>query len=394
MKRLIVCLMLALCLISVSSVLAYEVTYDIEYFTSAEGLEIKSLKYEPYPAEPGEIIKAYITIKNVGDEIAQDATCEIVDNNIFHPYGKSSFSFGSLRPGSELSFEFEVKVNENVLERTEDLEVRCSGRPSAGIWLGHKIPIKIEYRFTTINIDDVKTNPEMLEIGKEGEIIISIANNAASALRDVAVELDFATTQIAPADGTTIRKISNIKSNEVMDLTFNVLTLPDTEPNVYKIPLIVNYTDINGEIQTFSTLLAISIGEKPSYYVVPASYKKLGGTSKLIELKFVNNGLADMQFFNVKNLKTGENIYIGDLDSDDYITEEITISSIWSKTTIPLEITYKDKLNKDYKDTVNLEFNAKKVKDLTETSSYSRIIFLLIVGGIAYYLYRRHKRKG
>ena len=62
MRKIILSLISAMLLISmINLVSAYEVTYDIEYFTSAQGLEIKSLKYEPYPAEPGEIIKAYIT---------------------------------------------------------------------------------------------------------------------------------------------------------------------------------------------------------------------------------------------------------------------------------------------------------------------------------------------
>jgi len=393
MRRLILCLVSVILLVSmINLVSAYEETFETDYISAGEGIEIKSLKYEPYPVQPGEIFNIYFIFKNIGGEVAKDATCEIVNDDIFMAYGQKKISAGNLAPGREFSFEFEVKINEDAIERTEELEVRCSRNQYSGYWVTHKIPIKIQHRFTTLNIVGVKTNPEILEIGKEGEIILSIANNAQATLRDVAVELDFANTQIAPAEGITIKKISNIKSNDVLDLTFNVFTMPDTDPNLYKIPLSINYTDSEGEIQSFTTLITIKIGGKPSYYVVPESFVNLGTGIKSVELKFVNNGLTDMQFFNVKVLETGENIYVGDLDSDDYLTETIRISSFWSKTTIPLEISYKDKLNNDYTDKVNVEFNAKKVKDLTQKSTVSRVIIILILGGIAYYVYRRKKR--
>jgi hypothetical protein len=138
------------------------------------------------------------------------------------------------------------------------------------------------------------------------------------------------------------------------------------------------------------------ISDKPTYYVIVESMQSSGST-KQVTLKFVNNGASDLKFFNVevldsKQVKVNSNniIYIGDLDSDDYLTETFSAQISRSKTIIPLKIVYKDALNKDYTDYVNVTWDTSKIKDTTTRSVLPLIVIVLLVAG---YLYYRHRKK-
>lgn len=397
MKKLILPIMLLVLLSSM--IYAYEQNVTISYGKFGSQISVSSLKYEPYPVEPGETFKVYLILKNIGVDYAQDATCRVTDRYPFTAYKESQKNIGMLAPGREFLFEFEVKVDANALERTEELEVQCTSGASVDSWNTYKIPVKIQYRYAILNIIDVKTEPEILQIGKQGKVMFKLMNNAESTIKDVLVELDFLNSNLAPAQGTTQKKVSNLNKNEGINIDFDVYALPSAEAGMYTIPLKINYTSIQGEKKSFSTLITVKISDKPSYYIIVESMeKKSAGTS--VTLKFVNNGPADLQFFNVKileskyvKLKSNNQIYIGDLDSDDYLTEIFLADITRSKTIIPLEITYKDPVGEDYKDYVNVSWDKSKIENKSQSSIFPVIIVLMIIAGAGYYFYRKRKNK-
>lgn len=397
MKKYLLTLLILSSMIVLTS--AYEQNLTYAYDDYGPAVAVSYYSYEPFPVEPGETFDVYIMLKNTGSEDTVDATCKIIDKTPFYSYGNKQINIGKLTPGFEYRMHFEIQVSGDALEGYKDLEIQCTDNPSLGSWLIKKIPIRIQYRYAILNIMDVKTTPEVLQIGKSGAISFKIVNNAESLIKDVLIEMAF-DSSIAPADGATVKKIRDISQGESADVSFNVITLPTTESGIYTVPLNISYTNNEGEQNSFSTLISVKIGETPSYYVVPESILSTGAGIKEIELKFVNDGLADLQFFNVKVLdnslfkvKSGGTMYIGDLDSDDYLTEKFTARLYWNKITIPLEITYKDKLNNEYKDYIDVELDTGRVQNVTPSSSTRVILAVLIIGGIIYYFYRKRKKK-
>ncbi|MEM4230804.1 MAG: hypothetical protein QXF25_02930, partial [Candidatus Pacearchaeota archaeon] len=151
--------------------------------------------------------------------------------------------------------------------------------------------------------------------------------------------------------------------------------------------------------KSFSTLITLRISDKPKYYIIVESIEKKSGSTR-VNLKFVNNGPIDLKFFNVKilenkhiKLKSNNQIYIGDLDSDDYLTESFLADITKSKTVIPLEITYLDPINNEYTDYINVTWDESKIENKTESSIWPFIIILIIVGILGYYLYRKKRIK-
>jgi len=381
-----------------SFVCAYEQNISYGYGSFGSQISVSSLRYEPYPVEPGETFKSYIILKNIGSNYAQNAACKVIDKYPFTAYGESETNIGMLAPGRESLFDFEVKVDANALERTENLEVQCTSDSLSNSWNIYKIPIKVSYRYAILNIADVRTEPEILQIGKQGTIKFKLVNNAESTIKDVLVELNFASSNLAPAQGTTVKKIRNLNRNEGIDVDFEVYALPNTESGIYTVPLYINYTNIQGETRSFSTLISIKISETPSYYVLVESIKRMSGATQAT-LKFVNNGPTVLQFFNVKvlesryvKLKSSDQLYIGDLDSDDYLTETFLADITRSKTIVPLEITYKDSIGNSYKDYVNVTWDKSKIENKTPASIAPLILVLLVAAGVGYYFYRKRKR--
>jgi len=399
-KEAIIGLCALLCMLSVGSVYAYEQNFTYEYSgnTAGASINVVSLRYEPYPVEPGELFKIHTILKNTGSDYADDATCMIANKQPFTAYKEKKKSIGKLAPGREFALDFEVYVDSNAFERTEYLEIQCTDNPANDFWNIEKVPIEIRLRYAVFDIVSVKTEPEMLRMGKPANLTITILNNAESPIRDVSAELFTTDTPVFHVDGITFKKVKNINKNDRADIVFSVLVEPGAKSGFYKIPLAISYIDGSGYQKNFSTFITVQISENPSYYIIAESYKNVAG-GKEITLKFVNNGLEDLKFFNVKildsknvKIKSPNQIYIGDLDSDDYLTEKFT-AGIPSKTTIQLEVTYKDSLNNDYVDYVNVVWDESKVKNETEGSRWTLVIILIAAAGIIYYFYRRRKAK-
>jgi hypothetical protein len=397
MKKLavFVAILFVFSMLSLASAIEQNLSYGS---TTSASVTVTSLKYEPYPVEPGELFNINLILKNIGtDFYTNDATCKIVNQFPFSAYGQQQQSIGKLAPGREFSLNFQIKVDEKAIQGIQNLEVWCTDDPNKDAWTISKIPIEIQLRYSILNIN-ISTTPEMLPIGKLSTININIQNNAESIIKDVLAEIKVENMPIAPAGGVTIKKIRDLAKGDTGNIAFDIMTMPDTTPGLYKIPLSINYTDSSGDKKSFSTYIALMISDKPSYYVIVESMQSSGST-KDITLKFVNNGASDLKFFNVEVLdskqvkvKSNNLIYIGDLGSDDYLTETFSAQISSSKTTIPLKITYKDALNNDYTDYVNVTWDTSKIKDTTSRSILPLIIIVLLVGGYLYYRYRKKKK--
>ncbi|MEM2478857.1 MAG: hypothetical protein QXJ92_01515, partial [Candidatus Pacearchaeota archaeon] len=254
--------------IIISFAYAYEENFPINYAKNIASVDIKTLKYEPFPVEPGEKFRIWFLVKNVGSEVAENVTCKIVSKFPFSAYSESEKSIGRLAGGREFLIDFYIKVDENAIEGLENLKLQCTDNPKKDAWIVKEIPIRIQQRYAIVNVIDIKTEPDILGIGQQGKLVVSISNNAENIINDVLVEIDITDTPIVPAKGTTIKKIKSITKGQVSDVIFDILTLPNAKQGIYKIPLTINYTDSSGNKQAFSTFASIKINEDPKYYVI------------------------------------------------------------------------------------------------------------------------------
>ena len=104
---------------------------------------------------------------------------------------------------------------------------------------------RIEFGHVMI-IEEIKMGPEFIAPGESGTINIRIRNNANEELTDVRVELNLP-DEIKFLNSVSTKKIGKIYSNEVVDLTFDVISMPESDEGMYNATIVVDYINHVGE---------------------------------------------------------------------------------------------------------------------------------------------------
>ena len=213
---------------------------------------------------------------------------------------------------------------------------------------------------------------------------------------------------LAPIGSTNEKMVQRVDSNEDLTVKFNVMAEPDAAADIYKLPLELEYADELGNKYGRNTTISVIIGDVPDLAVTLDSTTILQpGTKGEIAVKFVNKGVTDVKFLNVKIKPTdniqvisSEEVYVGGIDSDDYETAEfdLFIEKGKGEIKIPLTVEYMDANNDEYTKLVELSLplysskEAKKLGLMQGGSAGGFIIMLIIIGG-AIYGYRKWKKK-
>ncbi|GAG23285.1 unnamed protein product [marine sediment metagenome] len=127
-----------------------------------------------------------------------------------------------------------------------------------------------------------------------------------------------------------------------------------------------------------------------------------------LRIDIVNKGLSDVKFLEIEigsstyfDVLSSKNVYIGDIDSDDFDSAEFRI--FFKKNTpdnivIPVSIFYKDALNKEHTDNLNLQVkvysNEKAIELGLLEKSYTGL-YAGVIGGlfVIYIIYRKIKKR-
>jgi hypothetical protein len=255
-----------------------------------------------------------------------------------------------------------------------------------------------------LNIDKVETFPSTVEPGNIATIKLKIENSLEDTVTNIIVKLDLSSSEIpiSPA-GSSTQIIDEIDENDKENVEFDVIVLPNAKPGIYKIPVLITYNNITKEdvisfIVDTEAKLTLSVGN-PDYII---------GDRSTIDIKIINNGLADVQFLNIKlgnsafyDVISAREIYVGDLDSDDYDTAEFDIKINYplpGNLPIKVYVEYTDKLNNQHSiiSTVEIEvYTEKEAKNLglMETSNTPFIIAGIVALIIVLIAYRKIKKR-
>lgn len=378
-------------------------------------LKVLSLKYEPYPAGPGEYFKMWIKLENSGVDIGKNVSFELLPSFPFSLDTNENPKrvIGKLDPGDEVVLQYKIRVDEDAVEGDNDLSARyCIDK---GFCITHDFNISIRTRDAVISVADVVAEPSEIAPGKEAKVKIKLNNVADSLMKDIRVRLDLykrftiATGMASdeypftPLGSTNEIALDKLKSGEEKVITFNLIADPDAEPDIYKIPVILTYGDELGENYTREYITALIINDKPNIYaIVDESTIYKGGGTGTIDIKFINKGLSDVKFLDVE-LKESDNYellsskteYIGNLDSDDYETAEfkIKVKSRGEVVNLLLNLKYRDAINNEFEEDIEVPLYLYSSNGGQSNFGIGHVIFILIVIGIGIFFYMRWKKK-
>jgi hypothetical protein len=210
--------------------------------------------------------------------------------------------------------------------------------------------------------------------------------------------------QFTTLNDITIKKLAELGAGESRKIEYNILALPDVEEGVYRASIYSQYVNPVGTNIAENVTIGLSLGGTPSIFLeIDSSEVYKGNNIGEITLKFVNNDISNIKFLTVEleesedfEILSASREYIGDLDSDDFETADFRIKVTARKDQIelPLSITYKDSLNREYNKKINVLLPMRTAAELGIGSDNTLLIFIIIaiVIVVAYIILKRYKR--
>lgn len=269
----------------------------------------------------------------------------------------------------------------------------------------NKISFGHPLRIQNISVPD-------LAPGESGILKVVMKNNAVYSITDIRARITLPSELQLMNDVNEVR-IAEIKSNAVKEVEYRIISLPTSTEGIYSASLKINYIShfgVNafnvGEENEDNYSFGIVVRSPPSLFVQLDSLdvykeKKSGD----VTLKFVNNGTSDIKFLTVNlepsndyEILSSDRSYVGDLDSDDFqsVIFKIKVNSKVSEVNLPLDITYRDSMNNLYSQKLDTNFkimDGSEIGKVTDFSTSTIILIIIVLGAIGYFIYIKFIRK-
>ena len=253
-----------------------------------------------------------------------------------------------------------------------------------------------------VAVESFTLDTETVFPGNEVSIDMTVKNVGDEVIEDIVVSLDLSQVPFAPIESSNEKIICEMDDHDRKNLHFKFRALPDAEPSVYKIPVVITY---NGTAK--SSLISIEVSADAALDVVLDSSEivKVNDQGK-VSLKFINNGLTEVKFLKVTLLESPfykiaspDIVYIGSVDVDDFQTEEFTIVPSVEDPILALQLDYRDSHNQEFSRTWLMRLNVYSEEEakelgLVKPQNIFSLVGMAVIAGIAGYLiYRRIKKR-
>ncbi|NOQ55875.1 MAG: hypothetical protein GQ477_03645 [Nanohaloarchaea archaeon] len=381
------------------------------YAATETSLSVSVANYEPLPVEPGSYFEIWFKVDNTGGDTARDATLIVEPEFPFSIDGDAETSIGILNRLDSTMVKYRINVDSNAVEGTSKLNVKYSADPNTNVMISKSFDVLIRTADADLNIVSMKSNPEQFLPGQKGTAEIIVKNTADSTLKNIKVVMDLSgvTVPFAPIGKSTTSIIKNMAGGSEETITFDIITTPDADSGIYKIPLVITFSDNVGNNYTTSEIISLIIGGAPDLLTnVEADNTFLSGTTGDIRVNIINKGLVDVKYLTVKvsgtddfNLLSTDEVYIGNIDSDDFDSASFKVnvlSSFSGDLSVPVVFSYMSANNDAFEieDTLTMKVYTQEEAQslgLVGSSSKNTIYVILVLGVVGYFIYRRRKKQ-
>jgi len=382
----------------------------------------------PDPAEPGRYVDVKWKIENIGSENAENVWVEILPEFPFSlKTGESTIKkigsiWGRQIGDNGVVVHYNLRVDKNAVEGDNEINVRYSLDEGKSWLKPHKYYIKVKTHDAILNVKKVSYAPDPMPPGKKTVLSIELENMADSLLKDIKISLNLitilqSTTSVSynelpfsPFGTTNQQVIKNIGAGKTKRVEFTLIPDPDTGADVYKIPVTIKYSDELGTNYSKSEVISVIVGDEPILEpLIDSTNIYTKGKVGEVDISFVNKGTTDLKLLDVElkesdyvKVISNANVYLGNIDSDDY---EIAEFKIYVKdvdnSRVPLIINYNylDPNNNQYEKQKTLYIDVYSNKEAKKYgldgagSSSGGIFAVIIIIVIGYFGYRWWKKR-
>jgi hypothetical protein len=253
-------------LICFNVVSAEEVNYSVN--SNYGGIQVSSLKYEPYPANPGEYVDVWIKA-NIGTSVNY-AKFEVLDS---FPFSVDS-SENPIREYNDFSgdvvIHYKVRVNKDAVEGANQLKIKISSGSGSGSVYSMDIDVADAQTDFDLVVQDSTTSEISLAIANIGK------NTANSMIVRIPEQESYKTT------GTNGQMVGNLESG---DYTVTSFSLTQVGRNPGNLIVQIDYTDSIGVRR--SVLKEVQFGSQ--------SYGNMTGNFSSVNRDFTRGNFPGMQ---------------------------------------------------------------------------------------------------
>lgn len=371
-------------------------------------LQVTQTSYEPFPAEPGNHVKIYVNVQNKGTETKEDIWFRLNTEPPFSVEDPLKYR-GKIYSSQKATLEYWVWVEADAEEDeyTDHLKLKKCRDKNCTIGTVTPINITVSKSHPILEVSSIELK-EDISPGEKTQAKLTLKNRGSSRLKDVSLKLDLSSSSLplVPYGGSTEKIISSIPAHGSGEVVFDLLASGDAESDTYKVPLNLTYYDESNNKYSKEDILGVTVGGKPSLKVGLEEYDYLSENSiGEVDFNIVNNGAERAKFVNVELLPT-ENyellspseIYIGNMQSDDYETADFKIKlkeTEGDSIDIPLQLTYSGVNNYKYIKDAQVElkvYSESEIKEIKGSPGYMKWIAGLFVLGLIIVLYKYRKK--
>jgi len=390
---------------------------------SRHNIEVSFVNQDPDPAEPGQFVDLRWKIDNLGVDATQPMEFKLIEKapiSIIAPE-TGIRNIGSLqsrqRDEDGVILNYKVKINENAIEGTEDLDLEFRELGSnSHIW--HKLEnftILIKTKSALLSVEETKTTPNKVRPGEKALFSIKLKNFADFYLKDIRVKIEPDSTKFATVHSTTEKVVRRLAQGEETTISYTLMANPATASQIHDIPLLISYKDISNNDYNITSSLGIEVYDPPNYILNTDSIYSQGSSVALsasvvdLTLSVSNIGKSDINFVTLElkdsdeyKILSKKQAYLGNIDSDDYESGDFKIfvkKTDKEEINLNLEVTYKDSYNSGLSEMKILPL---RIYTKSEAVSYgllnknggnTGIIIVIILAIVLYLVYRRYKKK-
>lgn len=373
-------------------------------------------KYEPTPAQAGDYVTVYVKIENAGTDKANNARLEFVDNYPFSLDNENDriIEIGTLNSGASYLASFKVRVDEKAVVGANKLKVKFNDNYPSSSYTEKEFNVNIQIRFADIAIENIQLVPSQIQPGQNADVSITIKNMGESPLTDISIQLLTVAVQGSTVvdlpfaiEGAVSRKSLDIlDSAKTSTLKYNVKSYPTITPGIYKLPIRISFFDGTGQNYTVTDYITLIVNPDSKLSIsIDSSTLTQAMMTGDVTIKIINKGFGEVKFANLKLIESEDyelltpysDIYIGNIDSDDYDTADIRIKANTDEIKIPVELQYSDSLNNEYtlQKTLNLKVYSLSELGVQKSNTGLYAVIIIVIGVAGYFIYRktRHNKK-
>ena len=243
--------------------------------------------------------------------------------------------------------------------------------------------------------------PSKVLPGERLRLSITLENVGSDDIENILVKLDLSQVPFAPLGSSSEQAIDEIKNDREKIVNFELVALPNAESQIYKVPVEISFNETKK-----TSLISLEVNAKTNLDLILDSSEVVKVNDKgKISLKFVNNGLGKIKFLKITlqespayEVLSSNSIYIGEVDIDDFETEEFTIIPKNINPQLLFDLEYRDVNNNEFKEKKSIElkvYSEEEAKQLGLVSQEYNWVFIILVllVLILIYIYRRSRKK-